>query len=148
MSEGRAPQEQTTKSRRALTLVISFLLCLVYVDVLTSSACSNNSAKSCTPGASVACAGPGGCSGAQVCSADGTSYGVCDCGDAANVPDSNVPDTSGDSADHPDAPIDTGLSDGPLPDGQADGGLPDAGLPDASTLPDASLPDAALLPDA
>jgi len=140
MAEGPETQEKSAKSRRALTVAVSFLLCLVYVDVLTSSACSSNPAKACTPGASVACVGPGGCSGAQVCTSDGMGFGVCDCGDVA------VPDSASDSADHPDAPQDTGLSDGPLPDGTADGGLPDAGLPDA-VLPDAALPDAAL-PDA
>lgn len=34
----------------------------------------------CTPGAQVACACPGGGSGAQVCAADGASYSACACG--------------------------------------------------------------------
>ena len=29
----------------------------------------------CTPGASVACVGTGGCSGGQVCNAEGTGFG-------------------------------------------------------------------------
>jgi hypothetical protein len=36
--------------------------------------------NTCLPGASNACAGPGGCSGGQVCLADGRSLGTCDCG--------------------------------------------------------------------
>jgi len=34
----------------------------------------------CLPGASKACVGPGGCSGGQVCLADGKALGACDCG--------------------------------------------------------------------
>jgi len=36
--------------------------------------------RACTPGASQACVGPGACQGGQVCTADGTGYGPCDCG--------------------------------------------------------------------
>jgi hypothetical protein len=35
---------------------------------------------SCTPGQSVACAGPAGCSGFQACNASGTGFNTCDCG--------------------------------------------------------------------
>ena len=41
-------------------------------------------------GRSVACVGPGGCSGGQACQADGT-YGACDCG--APVGDGGAPET-------------------------------------------------------
>lgn len=34
----------------------------------------------CVPGATQACVGPGGCSGGQACSADGTRYADCNCG--------------------------------------------------------------------
>lgn len=34
----------------------------------------------CTPGETQACVGPGACSGAQVCNADGMGWGACDCG--------------------------------------------------------------------
>jgi hypothetical protein len=37
-------------------------------------------ARACTPGASQACVGPGGCPGGQTCSADGTHFETCDCG--------------------------------------------------------------------
>ena len=57
-------------------------------------------AQVCAPGTSISCVGPGGCAGGQVCAADGTSYGICDCGGAA---DAGMAD--GGSAD---APRDTG----------------------------------------
>jgi len=38
------------------------------------------STQACTPGDSKACTGAGGCAGGQVCNADGTGYGACDCG--------------------------------------------------------------------
>lgn len=34
----------------------------------------------CVPGATQACVGPAGCSGGQICSADGTRFEACDCG--------------------------------------------------------------------
>lgn len=39
----------------------------------------------CTPGLSVACVGPGACQGGQVCAADGSGYGPCDCGQAGGA---------------------------------------------------------------
>jgi hypothetical protein len=36
----------------------------------------------CVPGVTQACLGPGACSGAQACLADGSGFGVCDCGPA------------------------------------------------------------------
>lgn len=41
---------------------------------------STESKAGCKAGASVACAGPGGCQGSQTCAADGASYSACDCG--------------------------------------------------------------------
>jgi hypothetical protein len=41
------------------------------------------SSRSCTPGATQACFGPGACHGGQQCLADGMSFGPCDCGTAA-----------------------------------------------------------------
>jgi hypothetical protein len=40
----------------------------------------------CVPGSTVECVGPGACRGGQACNAQGTGYGVCDCGaaDASN----------------------------------------------------------------
>lgn len=39
-------------------------------------------APACFPGATHACLGPGACQGAQVCLANGTAFGPCDCGTA------------------------------------------------------------------
>ena len=38
----------------------------------------------CVPGATNACYGPGQCRGVQICIADGTGWGSCDCGSGAN----------------------------------------------------------------
>ncbi len=61
----------------------------------------HTTAMVCTPGASVSCTGPAGCSGGQVCSADGTSYGACNCGgtDGGLGTDSGVVDGSMMTAD-------------------------------------------------
>lgn len=40
-------------------------------------------ARVCTPGASQACVGKGGCSGGQACLTDGMAFGPCDCGGSA-----------------------------------------------------------------
>lgn len=37
-------------------------------------------ASVCVPGKSEACVGPGACQGGQVCKADGSGFGPCDCG--------------------------------------------------------------------
>jgi len=41
-------------------------------------------ARVCIPGATQACIGPGGCSGGQACSTDGTHFQACDCAPATN----------------------------------------------------------------
>lgn len=53
----------------------------------------------CTPGTSVACVGAGGCAGGQVCNAEGSGFGACDCGgmtdagtDTGTDPDGGVTD--------------------------------------------------------
>lgn len=40
----------------------------------------------CVPGATQACVGPAGCSGGQVCAADGARFETCDCGPAQAAP--------------------------------------------------------------
>lgn len=40
----------------------------------------------CTPGASQACVGPGGCKGGQACLPNGAGLGPCDCGGATPSP--------------------------------------------------------------
>jgi hypothetical protein len=54
------------------------------------------SSTSCVPGASVACVGAAGCTGGQVCTADGEGYGPCMCG----------ADSGGDAADTDSRPLD------------------------------------------
>lgn len=44
------------------------------------------SRSACVPGASQLCVGPGACQGGQVCAADGSGFGPCDCGGAAARP--------------------------------------------------------------
>lgn len=61
------------------------------VSVLAS--CSSSSSGKCTPGASSACTGSGGCSGGQVCNTDGTSFGVCIC--ASTGGDGGLSDAGG-----------------------------------------------------
>jgi len=47
---------------------------------------ASGGAATCTPGRSVDCTGPLGCSGYQVCTSDGAGYGECLCGDAGLRP--------------------------------------------------------------
>ena len=39
--------------------------------------------RSCVPGTTQACVGPGACSGGQACLGDGSGFGACDCGTTA-----------------------------------------------------------------
>lgn len=62
--------------------------------------------QACVPGATQRCVGPGACEGGQICSADGLSFGPCDCGpeDAAETGRDGGPFTNtAPSADVPDA---------------------------------------------
>lgn len=68
----------------------------------------------CTPGATIACVGPAGCSGGQACKQDGTGYGLCDCG---------VADGGGGDADNDSGGGEAGNDAG----GDGGIGLPDAG---------------------
>ncbi len=84
--------------------------------------------KACIPGRSVACVGPGGCAGGQVCRADGTGYEACVCGGGS---DGGAPD--GGTAS------DAGTTVGVGPGGfQLDGGGLSGGS-NVSTNPDGHL---------
>lgn len=50
--------------------------------------------NACTPGLSQACVGPGACQGGQVCKADGSGYGPCDCGVGGSGGTGGLPDGS------------------------------------------------------
>jgi hypothetical protein len=95
-------------------------LSLALASVLSASACSSSnegqSAKSCTPGASVACVGVGACAGGQTCNADGTGYLACDCsaspeaGSTSNDSGSQASEDSGSKASE-----DSGSKDAAVP---------------------------------
>lgn len=53
---------------------------LVFAATLVLVPACSPATTACTPGASVACTGPGGCSGGQVCRSDGSGYEACVCG--------------------------------------------------------------------
>lgn len=59
----------------------------------------------CAPGTSVACVGVGGCSGGQVCNAEGSAYGACDCGDRDAGSDAGVVDADLGRDAPADAPV-------------------------------------------
>lgn len=79
---------------------LPFLTSLVFL-----LACSPS--RTCTPGASVACVGAGGCAGGQVCNAEGTGFAACDC--SGPMVDASVPP---DAPGAPDAGVDADPSDG------------------------------------
>lgn len=67
--------------------------------------CTSSPSHLCTPGASVACVGAGGCSGGQVCNAEGSGFGACDC---LGGVDSGVGDAGAGDAGATDANLDAG----------------------------------------
>lgn len=137
-----------SNTTRSITLALCALLAV---------ACDSGMPERCVPGMSVACVGPGGCDGAQVCLDDATGFADCVC---STDMDSGPPDADGgpevdsgvaDDAGGMDATVssDGGGSDGGGVDGGGvdggsdagvDGGAPDAGF-DAGR-PDAGPPDA------
>jgi hypothetical protein len=141
------------KSRSAWGPVAATLLLMAS----TVTACSSSSsAGGCVPGASVACIGTGGCSGSQVCSADGETYGACACGsadggadrDASSKKDSGARDAGRDAHDATVVPPDALTIDANRPDGSgsADGSSDvsddGAGPLDGMTSPDVHATDA------
>ena len=106
--------------KRSNAILIAFALL-----VSSGSGCGSTStppaAASCVPGQSNACSGAAGCTGFQVCQADGT-YAACDCGAADSGGSDVATDSPSDAADTtaPDSPVDG--SDTPAPDSTADAG--------------------------
>lgn len=83
-------------------------LCAGALLVLTLNMCGGSQDTSCVSGTSVACGGPGGCSGYQLCNAAG-SYDSCVCGDGGSSPDATVDGPTGDAGAldvGPDSPAD------------------------------------------
>ena len=66
------------------------------------------SAAACVPGATQVCVGPGACQGGQVCAANGSGFGPCDCGGAsagaAPAPTSAAPASPAPASPAPAAP--------------------------------------------
>jgi hypothetical protein len=78
---------------------------------VSAAAAGSGGGSVCTPGQSVACVGPGGCAGGQVCAADGRGFGACDC---AGRPDDGGADLPLADAAPPDSgPPDTVPAEGP-----------------------------------
>ena len=64
---------------RAALVAAAALVFLATGSVTCGGATTTTPASKCTPGASVVCAGLGGCTGYQVCGATGESLGACMC---------------------------------------------------------------------
>jgi hypothetical protein len=95
----------------------------------------------CAPGQSIACTTADGCSGAQVCSSEGTGYGPCECAPDADAPvaapDSGATPESGSAPDTSEDATVASSDSGPAADGSSlattdSGGGADATL-DATT---------------
>jgi hypothetical protein len=67
----------------------------------TSSGTTSGGSMVCTPGASVACVGVGGCQGGQVCNSDGTAFGTCECAQGTTSTTSASSSTSGGTTGDP-----------------------------------------------
>ena len=82
-------------------------------------------AASCFPAETRQCVGPGACQGGQICNADGTAFGFCDCGADASVDGSGGAGAAGGAASG-------GASSGGVGGGPTDGGADvDASAQDA-----------------
>lgn len=49
-----------------------------------AASCNSVETSTCTPGQSIVCGGPDGCSGFQVCRSDGAAYDACMCGSGSS----------------------------------------------------------------
>ncbi len=86
-----------------------------------SDSSSPGGGSKCTAGASVACVGPGGCAGGQVCKADGT-YDTCICGGGNDA----STDGSGNDGGNDSSTNDSSTNDGSNNDAATDGSNNDA----------------------
>ena len=59
------------------------ILVVILAALVRCGGGSSSPSRACTPGASVACAGPGACAGFQVCKSDGSGLDACRCGTGA-----------------------------------------------------------------
>ena len=65
------------RSYRRRFLDAAAVAVLVVAAACSSKTATTSSAGQCTPGQQIACACPGGTSGAQTCNTDGKAYGTC-----------------------------------------------------------------------
>lgn len=100
----------------------------IAVGILCIAAAAPAKAARCTPGQSIACVGPGGCKGGQVCNPDGHSFGACDCG-GASAPGSGADRQRQHAATAPGEHVDAGTQKSSRADAPAD--AQDAVTPDA-----------------
>jgi hypothetical protein len=118
------------------------LLAALTLSLWIAGCGEEDDAPLCTPGASVACVGPAGCAGAQVCNTEGTELGACSCGPG---PDGGPRDMGtdggiGDSGTHDTGTEDSGTQDsGTLDSGTQDSGTNDTGPDDSGTNEDAAV---------
>jgi hypothetical protein len=95
----------------------------------------------CVPGVTQACLGPGACSGAQACVPEGSGYGACDCGPAANPGGTSPSPTSSPAGSGPagSGPAGSGPA-GSGPAGSGPAGSGPAGSGSAPTSAPATTP--------
>jgi hypothetical protein len=60
------------------SILTNLAIVALAADCAASLGCSSGKTV-CVPGQSIACVGPAACQGGQVCNADGTAYGTCQC---------------------------------------------------------------------
>ncbi len=66
-----------------MQLSVRFGVCILAVIWPVVGLQSCGSQQVCTPGETQLCNGPGACQGSQICNADGTAFGNCDCGNTS-----------------------------------------------------------------
>ena len=112
----------------------------IALSLVFSGAGCGSTPSTCVKGAQTACACPGGTTGVQVCSADGTSFGSCQCGEPPDL-------AMGDSAVAPDAAVDQSLADQSSPDLSLVDQSMDTAAPRDMALIDLAHPDTAAVID-
>jgi hypothetical protein len=95
-----------------MTRTLAGLALLVAVLGIEACAGDDGGARTCTPGATQACACAGGLPGAQICEASGARWGPCDCGVGDADADADG-DADGDATDEALPPEGDGSTDGP-----------------------------------
>lgn len=69
------------RSSTKTAFVLGAALAVGSIEACSDSGTSQTSGYACTPGQQVNCGCPGGDQGTQICLADGSGYGTCQCGD-------------------------------------------------------------------